>query len=83
MSLNGGQHYSSGRRVQLSTGNTLLYTLYSDAALQTPIPVDQNVTILSVGSGTNITLPVYGKIVLPGIAAAGTYTDTIVVTLTW
>ncbi|WAW09005.1 spore coat U domain-containing protein [Oxalobacter vibrioformis] len=83
MSLDGGQHYGSGRRVQLSSGVTLPYSLYSDAAFQNPILVNQGMNFTITGTGNNITLPVYGRIVLPGNAPAGTYTDMVAVTLTW
>lgn len=75
MSLDGGQNYSGGRRLARTGGGTLLYQLYSDAAYQNAIGLNQAVTIASVGTGNNITLP--------GNARPGTYTDTVVVTLSW
>ena len=83
MSLDGGQHYSGGRRLARTGGGTLLYQLYSDAAYQNAILLNQAVTIASVGTGNTITLPIYGRMTLPGNAAPGTYTDTVVVTLSW
>ena len=83
MSLDGGQNYSGGRRLARPGGGTLLYQLYSDAAYQNAIGLNQAVTIASVGTGNNITLPIYGRLTLPGNARPGTYTDTVVVTLSW
>ena len=83
MSLDGGQNYSGGRRLARTGGGTLLYQLYSDAAYQNAIGLNQAVTIASVGTGNNITLPIYGRLTLPGNARPGTYTDTVVVTLSW
>lgn len=83
MSLDGGQNYNGGRRLARTAGGTLLYQLYSDAAYQNAIQTNQAVTLSSVGTGTNITLPIYGRVTLPGNARPGTYTDTVVVTLSW
>ncbi len=83
MTLDGGQNYNGGRRLARTGGGTLLYQLYSDAAWQNAIQQNQAVTISSTGTGNNITLPVYGRMSLPGNAAPGTYADTVVVTLSW
>ena len=83
MSLDGGQNYNGGRRLARTSGGTLLYQLYSDSTYQSAIQTNQAVTISSVGTGNNITLPIYGRMTLPGNAKPGTYTDTVVVTLSW
>lgn len=82
MSIDGGVHYNSARQVALNN-KTLIYRLYSDPAYQNSIGVNQNVTIGSVGAGTNITLPVYAQLQLTGTVPPGTYTDTLTVTLSW
>lgn len=83
MSLDGGQNYNAGRQLAKTGGGTLQYQLYSDAGYTIPIQLNQAVTISNVGTGNNITLPVYGRLTLPGYAPVGTYTDTVVVTLSW
>lgn len=83
MTLDGGQNYNGGRRLARTGGGTLLYQLYSDSTYTTPIQQNQAVAISSVGTGNNITLPVYGRVSLPGNAIPGTYNDTVVVTLSW
>ncbi|WP_343464002.1 spore coat U domain-containing protein [Pantoea sp.] len=84
MSIDGGSHYATTRNLQISgsTAETVPYALYSNAALTTAIPVNSAVA-LSYSNANNITLPIYGQLTLPGPTRAGTYTDTLTVTLSW
>ncbi|AUX71493.1 spore coat U domain-containing protein [Erwinia pyrifoliae] len=84
MSINGGSHFASSSRNLQRTGGTNLvaYSLYSNAGLTTAIPVNQNVT-LSYSNANNIILPVYGHLQVTGVNTAGSYTDTLTVTLSW
>ncbi|CCG85846.1 Csu type fimbrial protein [Erwinia piriflorinigrans] len=84
MSINGGSYYASGsRKLQQTTGtNRVAYSLYSNAGLTTAIPVNQNVA-LSYSNANNIILPVYGHLQVTGVNTAGSYTDTLTVTLNW
>ncbi|ATZ12689.1 Csu type fimbrial protein [Erwinia amylovora] len=84
MSINGGSHYASGSRNLQRTGGTnrVAYSLYSNAGLTTAIPVNQSVA-LSYSNANNIILPVYGHLQVTGVNTAGSYTDTLTVTLSW
>jgi len=87
MTLGGGQHASGGNRnMQLgsSTAERLQYRLYADAGMTDEIGIDQQRSILVTAANMNdVQLPVYGQVSLSGGSAAGTYTDTLLVTLTW
>ncbi|MCK8295995.1 spore coat U domain-containing protein, partial [Erwinia amylovora] len=84
MSINGGSHYASGSRTLQRTGGTnrVAYSLYSNAGLTTAIPVNQRVA-LSYSNANNIILPVDGHLPVTGVNTAGSYTDTLTVTLSW
>lgn len=83
MSINGGSNYSTTRNLKVSGNtNTVPYYLYTNAAHTTAIPVSSAVA-LSYSNANNITLPIYGLLTLPGPTRAGTYTDTLTVTLSW
>ena len=83
MSINGGGNYTTSRNLKINGNtNTVPYTLYTNAAHTTPIPVNSAVA-LSYGNANNITLPIYGLLTLPGPTRAGTYTDTLTVMLSW
>lgn len=83
MSINGGSNFTTTRNLRVA-GNTNLvpYTLYSNAARTTPILVNQNM-VLTLTNANNITLPIYGQLQLSGVNRAGTYSDTLTVTLSW
>ena len=84
MSIDAGLHYGTARNVQQSNGNRLAYQLFSNASFTNAIGINQAVTISNVGTGSNITLPVYATLQLPGSGVRpGTYQDTLTVTLTW
>ncbi|SCW89149.1 Spore coat protein U (SCPU) domain-containing protein [Sphingobium faniae] len=87
MRLGGGQHASGGNRnMQLgpSTADRLPYRLYANAGMTDEITIDQDRSILVTAANMNdVQLHVYGQVSLPGGSAAGTYTDTLLVTLTW
>lgn len=83
MSVDGGQHNSSGRHLQLNSGSAqLAYQLFRDAALSQSLGINQSVT-LSYSNANNITLPIYGQVHLPGTQPAGTYSDVLQVQLSW
>ncbi|WP_369800292.1 spore coat U domain-containing protein [Pantoea sp. BL1] len=83
MSINGGSNYSTTRNLKVSGNtNTVPYSLYTNAAHTSAIPVNSAVA-LSYSNANNITLPIYGLLTLPGPTRAGTYTDTLTVTLSW
>lgn len=89
LTFNGGVNTGAGNlRYMANAANRIAYRLYSDSTFATPIAVAQAINLPNnAGQPFNI----YGR-VLPedqaaGTAglnpAAGTYTDTVVATLTW
>jgi spore coat protein U-like protein len=83
MTVDGGLHSATTRNLQASqTVTRLAYRLYRDVALATELVINQPVSISFTG-GTAITLPIFGRVTLPGNSLADTYTDTVVVTLNW
>ena len=85
MSINGGGNYTTTRNLKLdSFSNTLAYRLFTNASYSaaSEIPVNQNVA-LSYSNANNITLPIYGLVQLRGAQRAGSYSDTLIVTLSW
>ncbi|MEN5017833.1 spore coat U domain-containing protein [Erwinia sp. Eh17-17] len=83
MRIDGGSNYTTTRNLRVA-GNTNLvaYRLYSNAARTIAIPVSQDVAV-TLGNANNITLPIYGQLQLSGVNRAGTYSDTLNVTLSW
>lgn len=84
MSLDGGQNSAAGtRNLKRSGGAQLLaYQLFRDAALTQGLGIGANVTV-SYSDPTAIKLPIYGRAQLTGTVPAGTYTDSVQVTVTW
>lgn len=85
MSINGGSNYGTSRNLKVANNTDLVaYTLYTNAShtAASAIPVNQNVS-LSYSNANNITLPIYGLLQLNGVKRAGTYSDTLTVTLSW
>lgn len=85
MSINGGSNYTTTRNLKLTNfSNTLAYRLFTNASFSaaSEIPVNQNVA-LSYSNANNITLPIYGLLQLSGVQRAGSYSDTLTVTLSW
>lgn len=83
MSVDGGLHNSSGRNLQLNSGSArVAYQLFRDAAFSQSLGVSQSVSV-TYSDANNISLPIYGRVVLPGNQPGGTYSDTLQVQLTW
>lgn len=85
MSINGGANYSSSRNLKIANNTDLVaYSLYTSAthSAASAIPVNQNVA-LTYSNANNITLPIYGLLQMNGVRRAGTYSDTLTVTLSW
>ncbi|HKT14370.1 MAG TPA: spore coat U domain-containing protein [Allosphingosinicella sp.] len=87
MTIDGGAHEDGGsRNLQLGSDGSarLTYALCADAGCAQPIGVGQPVGIAVIQENSNdVRLPVFGRLTLPGNRAAGTYTDTLTVTLSW
>jgi len=85
MSIDGGQHYASVRRMQRASGTeAVAYRLYSSSSLaaNSEIGVNQSIPVTYTNSN-NIALPLFGVALLTGFSPAGTYTDQLTVTLSW
>lgn len=85
MSINGGQNYSSVRRMKRSGGTEVVgYRLYSSSSLaaNSEIGVNQAIPVTYTNSN-NIALPLFGVALLTGFSPAGTYSDQLTVTLSW
>lgn len=90
MTVNAGLHEDGGQRfMQNSTDNTstIAYSVYSDAARSSLITPNQPVSLTSFSTGTPTDIPLYGRVIPTGqtstTPAAGTYSDTLLVTLAW
>ena len=85
MSINGGQNYSSVRRMKRANGVDMVpYRLYSSSSLaaNSEIGVNQAIAVTYTNSN-NIALPLFGVALLTGFSPAGTYSDQLTVTLSW
>ena len=88
MSLDGGQHGGSQgsalRNLQApGTGaDRIEYRLYRDAGFSQELQAGQPYPII-FSNPLAITLPIYGRLILPGNRRPEVYSDTVVVTLTW
>lgn len=87
MAIDGGSHSAAGsRHLQLGPNSALrlAYNLCADAACNQPLAISSGRAIaVSALNSNDVKLPIYGRLTLPGQANAGTYTDTLTVTLTW
>lgn len=83
LTIGSGAHDAGGRRYMAASSNTVTYRLYSDAARTNEITIGGQLT-LGTASTTPISVPIYARVNSNGqVLAAGSYTDTVQVTLTW
>lgn len=85
MAINGGSHFTTTRNLQRVNYTELIgYRLFNDAsfASASEILVNQKINI-SYSNGDAIQLPIYGQLQLNGFNPAGTYSDTLAITLAW
>lgn len=81
--LNGGNNESGGNRRMASGGNYLVYTLYTDSNYANPWTIN-GVTVPATVDGTQKSdVTIYGRIEANAGNTAGSYTDTVTVTLTF
>jgi spore coat protein U-like protein len=87
-----GANYSAGSNRMISGGNYIPYGLFVDAAWTHPWTTGANPTTCttsndcSIGTGTGSaqTITIYGNVPIIAVApTAGTYTDTVVMTVTY
>lgn len=83
--LSGGSSGSTASRSLNNAGNTLPYNVYTTAGYSTVWDNDTGVTggFLIALLGTSATHTVYGRILAQQPAAAGSYTDTLVITVNY
>ena len=85
VSLNGGLSGAAdpGGRKMTAGGQSVLYGLYQDAARSTPWGTAAAATLGGTGTSSTQTIPVYGRVPAQATPAIGTYSDTIVVSVTY
>ncbi len=82
--LDDGQHASGTTRRMVQGANAVTYQLFSDNALTVPWGNTLNTdTVSGTGSGSSQTLHVYGQVVPQSALVAGSYSDTVTVTVTF
>jgi spore coat protein U-like protein len=85
ISLDNGQNFNAGRRMTDGAGNFLGYQLFTEGTHTTPwANPSGTVTVNTAGAGLHpASIPVYGRIPAGQDVPVGTFTDTIVVTVTF
>jgi len=86
ISLDNGQNGTSptARRMKSGTGDMVTYALYRDSARTLPWgTASSSQGVSGTGLGTQQAFPVYGQVPIQGTPRPGTYTDTVVVTVTY
>ena len=85
--VDGGSHAATGARHLQRGGDTasrIAYALCRDAACNQPIAIGGSAAMLITGTNSeDVRLPLFASLSLPGGLPPGTYTDTLMVTLTW
>lgn len=86
LALDGGLYGSGGLRSMSAGGpDRVAYRLYSDSGRSDEITVNASIPVVADGSAQSI--PIFGRVVPADQGstspAAGTYSDTILATLTW
>lgn len=85
MSLNDGQNADGPvRRMANPNGSRVSYELYRDPAMTQRFGQTEHVDrLVGTGTGTSQTVNLYGRINSPQSVPAGTYTDRVIVTVTY
>ena len=85
--VDGGSHAAAGARHLQRGGDTaarITYALCRDAACNQPIAIGGSAAMLITGTNSeDVRLPLFASLNLPGGLPPGTYTDVLMVTLTW
>jgi len=83
MTVDGGHHQAGVRQMEEpASGGLVPYRLYSDAGMQEELLPGQAVS-LAFADASNVAFALYGRAMIPGDTAAGTYADTVTVTINW
>lgn len=84
VALDGGQAGDENNRAMTDgSGNSLNYVLFQDSARTVNWGTGANAPDLAVAAGGSGTWPVYGRIIREQSVPAGTYTDSVNITLTF
>ena len=81
--LGNGNHASGNTRRMAGAGGFVAYELYRDGARTQRWGSAAGTTVLGTGTGGAQSLTAYGRVAAQATPAAGTYTDTIVVSVTY
>lgn len=83
MTIGSGAHDANSVHYLASGSNQVAYHLYTDSARSNEITIGQQIS-LGTASSTALTQPIYARVNSGGqVLAAGAYTDTVQVTLSW
>ncbi len=83
LTIGSGANDNAGKRRMASNGNTVAYRLFSDSARTNEISIGQQLSLGTMSTAA-VAVPIYARVTSAGqILAAGSYTDTVQVTLTW
>lgn len=83
LTIGSGAHDAGGKRYMTASSNSVTYRLFSDSARTNEIGIGGQIT-LGTTTTTPISVPIYARVTSGGqVLAAGSYTDTVQVTLTW
>ena len=83
LTVGAGNNDASGLHYLNSNGNKVAYHLYSDSGRTNEVGIGQSLS-LGTATSTAFNVPIYGRVSSNGqVVAAGSYTDTVQVTLAW
>lgn len=83
LTIGSGANDSAGKRRMTSSGNMLDYRLFSDAQRSSELAIGSRIA-LGTSTATPFSVPIYARVSGGSTAiAAGRYTDTVQVTLSW
>jgi spore coat protein U-like protein len=83
LTLGAGAHDSAGLHYMAAGANNVAYHLFTDSARSNEISIGQSIP-LGTASSSPIAVPIYARVNSGGaVLPAGSYTDTVQVTLAW
>ncbi|WP_162527241.1 spore coat U domain-containing protein [Sphingomonas solaris] len=83
LTIGAGANDAAGKHHLASGGNTVAYRLFSDSARTSEITIGQQLA-LGTATTTAISVPIYARVNSAGaVLPAGSYADTVQVTLSW
>lgn len=83
LTIGSGSNDSAGKRRMTSSGNMLDYRLFSDAQRSSELAIGSRIA-LGTSTASPFSVPIYARVSGGGTAvAAGRYSDTVQVTLSW